>query len=91
MARIEGIAHTLRDQVEGGHREEDGEAGQEHEHPRVGIEQRPGKPFAIRRPQEAAGSGAPKPRKLSALSRRMADPTPNVAATSAGERQLGST
>jgi len=49
------------------------------------------KPFAIRRPQEAVGSGAPKPRKLSALSRRMADPTPNVAATSAGERQLGST
>jgi len=38
MPRIEGIAHTLADQVEGGHREEDGEAGQEHQHPRVGIE-----------------------------------------------------
>jgi len=38
IPRIEGIAHTLADQVEGADREEDGEAGQEHEHPRVGIE-----------------------------------------------------
>ncbi len=48
-------------------------------------------PSAINNPHDAVGSGAPKPRKLSALSIRMADPTPNVAATSAGERQLGST
>jgi len=49
------------------------------------------KPSAIKRPHDAVGSGAPNPRKLSALSSRMAEPTPNVVATSAGERQLGST
>jgi len=49
------------------------------------------KPLAMSSPQEAVGSGAPKPRKLRALSIRMAEPTPKVAATSAGERQLGRT
>jgi len=28
MPRIEGVAHALADQVEGAHREEDGQAGQ---------------------------------------------------------------
>jgi len=53
MARIEGIAHTLADQVECGHRKEDGEAGQEHEHPRVGIEH----VLEAVRHQEAPGGG----------------------------------
>jgi len=48
-------------------------------------------PSAMSRPHEAVGSGAPKPRKLKALSSRMAEATPKVTATSAGERQLGST
>jgi len=49
------------------------------------------KPCAIKRPQEAVGSGAPKPRKLRAVSNRIAEPTPSVAATSAGESEFGST
>src|SRR3989475_1485156 len=49
------------------------------------------KPCAIKSPQEAVGSGAPKPRKLRALSNRIAEPTPKVAATSAGESELGKT
>ncbi|OLC75349.1 MAG: hypothetical protein AUH83_08125 [Deltaproteobacteria bacterium 13_1_40CM_4_68_19] len=49
------------------------------------------KPCAIKSPQEAVGSGAPKPRKLRALSSRIAEPTPKVAATSAGESELGKT
>jgi len=48
-------------------------------------------PSAMSKPHDAVGSGAPKPRKLSALSSRIAEPMPKVAATSAGERQFGIT
>jgi len=53
MPRIEGVAHALADQVEGAHREEDGQAGQEHQHPGVGIEH----VLEAIRHQEAPGGG----------------------------------